>query len=138
MAVLTRHARLLYLLALFQLLGGPLVLGGLLMVKRLMTEREMTLSQSVSHTLQHLDHLDAAGEGDLVLSNDSDFLPLTKPGAPMPKKVKDAKDKLWAVNDLTKFFWLSREPLPLIRLGWHDPVPRRLANVPPLPPPRWS
>jgi hypothetical protein len=47
MAVLTRHARLLYLLALFQLLGGPLVLGGLMMVMKLTAEKEMTLSQSV-------------------------------------------------------------------------------------------
>lgn len=138
MAVLTRHARFLYLLALFQLLGGPLVLGGLLMVKRLMTEREMTLSQSVSQTLEHLDHLDVRGAGDLAINHDSGFLPPAKPDSPMPKKAKDSQDKLWAVNDLTKFLWLSQEPLQSTWQGWHDPVPLRLANAPPLPPPRWS
>ncbi len=137
MAVLTRHARLLYLLALFQLVGGPLVLGGLMLVARLMTDREMTLSQGISHTLDRLGRCDA-GEPAFALADDGDAAAPVKQQTPQPKKVKDTKDKLWAVNDLPRFAWARPVPISIPETAWHDPVPRRLANAPPLPPPRWS
>lgn len=134
MAVLIRHARLLYLLALFQLLGGPLVLGGLMMVMKLTAEKEMTLSQSVAQTLEQMARFDA--KGDVLRDwNDDDSLPPANP-EPKPRKVKDSKDKLWAVNDLGKVVWAKLEPMKMAVTAWHDPVPRRLANAPPLPPPR--
>ncbi|MEN3941502.1 hypothetical protein WJU23_09435 [Prosthecobacter sp. SYSU 5D2] len=134
MAVLNRHARLLYLLALFQLLGGPIVLGGLMMVMKLTAEKEMTLSQSVAHTLERMAHFEA--EADAIRDwNEDDSLPPAKP-EPKPRKAKDSKDKLWAVNDLGKVVWAKIEPLKVTAMAWHDPVPRKLANAPPLPPPR--
>jgi hypothetical protein len=134
MAVLTRHARLLYVLALFQLLGGPLVLGGLMMVMKLTAEKEMTLSQSVVQTLERMARFEA--EADVLHNwNNDDSLPPTKP-EPKPRKVKDAKDKLWAVNDLGGVMWAKVEPLKMAVMAWQDPVPQRLANAPPLPPPR--
>jgi hypothetical protein len=138
MAVLTRHARLLYVLALFQLLGGPLVLGGLMMVTRLMGDREMTLSQSVSMTLGHL-HASINSEADAQAWTDgTDVLPPAKPESPRPRKLKDGKDKIWLVSDFLPFVRLCPGPLKTCMGDWHDPVPRRLANAPPLPPPRWS
>ena len=134
MAVLIRHARLLYLLALFQLLGGPLVLGGLMMVMKLTAEKEMTLSQSVVQTLERMARFEA-GADVLGEWNGDDSLPPAKP-EPKPRKVKDSKDKLWAVNDLGRVLWAKLEPLKMAAMAWHDPVPRRLANAPPLPPPR--
>lgn len=134
MAVLTRHARLLYLLALFQLLGGPLVLGGLMMVMKLTAQEEVTLSQSVVQTLERMARLEA-GDDVLVEWHGDEALPPVKP-EPTPRKVKDSKDKLWAVNDLGRVVWGKLEPLKMAAMAWHDPVPRRLANAPPLPPPR--
>lgn len=143
MAVLTRHARLLYLLALFQLLGGPLVLGGLMMVKRLMTREELTLSQSVSLTLERMDREPGAmmafdaGTSAVWQEGRGSLLPASKP-VPVPKKLKEAKDKLWLVNDLTRFLWQTPSRELTGHKGWHDPVPTRLAHAPPIPPPRWS
>lgn len=138
MAELKRHARLLYLLALFQLLGGPLVLGGLMMMSRLMSEQQMTLTQSLTATLEGMDHLDAAPypEGEWTWTQDQGLLPPAKPQSPPPRKLKDGKDKLWALDDCSCLAWAYPEPLQTWLKGWHDPVPARLAHAPPLPPPR--
>jgi len=136
MEVLTRHARLLYLLALFQLLGGPLVLGGVMMVTSLMKEREMTLSQSISQTLHHLEQGEVAGAGEWTWTEDHGLLPPVKPRPPQPPKTKDGKGKLWVVNDLESFPWQASMLLKIHMQGWHDPVPLRLAHAPPIPPPR--
>ena len=138
MAVLIRHARILYLLALFQLLGGPLVLGGLMMITRLMADREMTLTESVSKTLIQLDHFQAHGAGDSSWAMDEGLLPPAKPELPSPRKSKESKDKLWVVNDLAKVVWAIPESLKIPEGDWHDPVPWRLAHAPPIPPPKWS
>lgn len=135
MVALKRHARLLYLLALFQLLGGPLVLGGLMMVARLTADREISLSQSVAQTLQKMGRADANGQDTF---NEHIQLPASKSTVPKPAKLKDTKDKLWAVNEFSGLIWARPEPLKIPVCGWHDPVPRRLANAPPLPPPRVS
>lgn len=137
MAVLTRHVRLLYLLALFQLLGGPLVLGGLMMVTRLMADREMTLSQSVSCTLRHLDPCHAIVNGEHCLAEADGLLPPSKPALPPLEKTKDGKGKLWAVSDLGRFIWHPALSLNIPGAGEHDPDPRKLAQAPPIPPPRW-
>lgn len=141
MVELKRHARLLYLLALFQLLGGPLVLGGLMMVSKLMSERQMTLAQSVSATLHHMDGLQdtlAGGAEEWSWTQDHGLLPPAKPQAPQPRKLKDGKEKLWVLNDLARFSWAYPGPLQTWMRGWHDPVPPRLAHAPPIPPPRWA
>ncbi|MES2734786.1 MAG: hypothetical protein V4672_00615 [Verrucomicrobiota bacterium] len=136
MAVLLRHARLLYLLALFQLLGGPLVLGGLMMVTRLMADREMTLAQSVSMTLENLEGEAAIGAGEWTWSAEGGLLPPAKPQGPAPAKLKDSKGKLWALNDFGQSGWNRPPPLKIPTGAWHDPVPHRRAQAPPLPPPR--
>lgn len=136
MAVLLRHARLLYLLALFQLLGGPLVLGGLMMVTRLMADREMTLAQSVSHTLETLEGTATIGAGEWTWSADEGLLPPAKPQGPTPAKLKDSKAKLWALNDFAQPGWQRPAALKIPTGPGHDPVPHRRAQAPPLPPPR--
>ncbi|TDU68121.1 hypothetical protein EI77_03238 [Prosthecobacter fusiformis] len=138
MAVLTRHARLLCLLALFQLLGGPLVLGGIMMVARMMTDREMTLAQSVTHTLQKLGQDQMHAADDQECRDINGLLPPAQPKAPQPYKFKDTKEKLWVVNDLGGFAWKCAHQAKNPHPDWHDPVMRRLAHAPPIPPPRWS
>ena len=104
------------------------------MVMRLTAEKDMSLSQSVTQTLERLASHEV--EANAVQSwNQDDSLPPVKP-EPKPRKVKDTKDKLWAVNDLGRVVWTRMEPLKMAAVSWHDPVPQTLANAPPLPPPR--
>lgn len=139
MAVLSRNARLLYLLALFQLAGGPLVLGGLLLVSRLMQEKEMSLADSIRLSVGSLQRQRADFSADtpfheMEVAAD---LPPAEPRAPSPFKPKECKDKSWTCHDLRLPVWSLPCLLTTELPHRHDPVPPRLAQAPPLPPPRW-
>lgn len=141
MVALQSHARLLYLLALFQLVGGPLVLGAFLLGARLLVEKEVPLTQTLSCTLELLAGQEgwSAASADDWLNPNPHQAPRGKDGAPVPPgkdKTPDAKGKLWALGGVDGSVWEARvdarEPCTCPPAA----VPMRLANAPPVPPPR--
>ncbi|HEY1081320.1 MAG TPA: hypothetical protein VGE29_03610 [Prosthecobacter sp.] len=139
MDVLLRHARVLYLFALLQLLGGPLVLGGMMLVSK------VTADAGVKHPVTLVSGEARASEACFANASDEwtwsaehGLLPPKCPKLPESGKTKEGKGKLWAFEDLAGAGW--RYPGPSLT-GMHpfrDRVPWRLAHEPPAPPPRWS
>lgn len=143
MAVWQRHIRLLYLLALFQLLGGPLVLGGFMLAARLMVEKEVTLTQSLGKTMEHLAECQGwtlQGSEEFLASRDEGGLPgkSCPPKPPLKNKTPDSKSKLWALDDLGVILWRYHRGACLGGLSPPESRPTKLANAPPVPPPRLS
>lgn len=141
MAALKQHARLLYLLVLFQLVGGPLVLGGFMLAARLMMTQEVSLAQSLDMSIERLQIA-----GGWKASDSSDPWHLTTEQTPTHRKLPgknknkdktpDTKSKLWALDDLGHSHWRMIPDVCALRRGVPERTPPRLANAPPLPPPR--
>lgn len=130
MQALSRHARLLYLLVLCQVLGGPLVLGGLLILTEITSGRQ--IEARVAETLQRFE----AAECTALFSKSESSLP-EKHSIPRPKSgVKTKTDKSWSTALVSPM--RIYPPVPK-KTGIHwlqETAPPHLAQAPPLPPPR--
>lgn len=130
MGNLPKNVRLLYLLALLQLLGGPAVLCGILVVAKLGQQSEAKpLTEQIVSVIEEVQHFYETGY--------SNELPPPDPAkAPAPVKVKESKFKL--NGTLTQTVCVITEPgaLLLVMPMHRDPPPVSQAQAPPLPPPR--
>ena len=136
MARLAQHARLLYLLALFQLVGGPLVLCAVVLFSSVAMEKQVTLGEKIEWALQSAQTMQsAATEGDHLDVLADDGMP-PKPKAPTPSKTKEGKGKLFGLDEwfVTKLWQPTRTRLAVAKRGDGGVVTR--ANAPPIPPPR--
>lgn len=131
MAFWKQHARWLYVLALFQLLGGPLVLCGVVLFSKMGSEESVTLDQRLALTLERLVPLQS---GELLFDEQ---LPESSPlKGPSSKPAKDTKAKFWAVEMGLMAKFTFPEPERLRHSRWHDPAPPHRGHAPPIPPPR--
>lgn len=133
---LRQTGRLIYLLALFQLAGGPLVICAVILVGKLassqalnaMRQREgpvtMISSEPVDQVVAHL-----ADMGWEQTSNRG------QPAA--PQKAKDGKGKIWAVRDAGAPVCLTARTPFMASLPWESEWLPRRSHPPPIPPPRW-
>ncbi len=131
MSFLQRHRRSLCLLALLQVLVGPAVLGLLLLAGGLAEGDDMLERRVVAALVR----LELAGLP--VAAADEEGLP-TEP-RPLPGvPVKVEKDQSWSLAELPPLRVHPPVAMSLGHAGRHDPPPPRLAQAPPLPPPRLS
>jgi hypothetical protein len=131
MSFLQRHRRSLCLLALLQVLAGPAVLGLLLLAGGLAEGDDMLERRVVAALVR----LELAGLP--VAAADEEGLPTEpRPLPGVPVKVK--KDQSWSLAELTPLRVHPPVAMSLGHAGRHDPPPPRLAQAPPLPPPRLS
>ncbi|QIF01808.1 hypothetical protein [Roseimicrobium sp. ORNL1] len=140
MACLRSKFRHLYLLALFQLVGGPLVLVPMLLMSKAVVREtaqhgvvqglhEVVVSQEWSEVREMIQ------KGGIV-SELSSSTKAPAPGKQKQEKAKDGKPKLdfvtWTMPALVEL-----EGLPVKRPGWEwQPMASSWANAPPSPPPR--
>ncbi|HCN28307.1 MAG TPA: hypothetical protein DIT64_05945 [Verrucomicrobiales bacterium] len=130
MHALKRNARLLYLLALCQVLGGPLVIGGLLVLERL--TRGSGLEARMAGALARME----AAECAALLSRAGLPAGEEAPASAPAKKSKCKADKNWSLGGLNAPRFFPPAPIQAEMGSPHDPPPARLAQAPPLPPPR--
>jgi hypothetical protein len=124
---LQHHRRSLCLLALLQVLVGPVVLGLLLLAGGL-AEGDEVLEQRVVAALVRLEVV-----GLSAVETDTEG----QPAEPLPgTSAKLKKDLSWTLVELPPLRLLAPAPRSLGRWGRHDPPPPRLGQAPPLPPPR--
>lgn len=139
MDVLLRHARVLYLLALLQLLGGPLVLGGMMLVSKVTADAgeqhfvALELSEAGASEAWSADT-----SAEWTWSEQQGLLPPKCPKLPESGKANDGKGKLWVFEDLAGAGWRDPGRTLTGTPPSRDRVPWRLAHEPPIPPPRWS
>ena len=130
MQTLKRHARLLYLLALCQVLGGPLVLGGLLLLAEMTSGKQ--IEARVAEVLQRFETAECATLFALAESSAPEGKHLPRPA----NGVKTKTDKGWSSLFLSPLRVFP--PVP-VKTGIHwlrEVPPPHHAQAPPLPPPR--
>lgn len=136
---LSRNARLLCLLTLLQLVGGPLVLCGVMIFTRLATDKDVTLSQSISlavESAQRFEFQDHSAASPALSPADCTKPQPAKAPAPLPVKSKDGKATLAGMADFLGVTLAPPGSLFLPLSSWHDPAPITRGQAPPLPPPR--
>lgn len=130
MNALKRHARLLYMLALCQVLGGPLVLGGLLLLTQITSGGHV--EQRVVDTLLRLEARECAAlfaQGELPAKKGA-------PATPPAPAGKGKADKGWTHGHLAALRVYAPAPVRMGVAARHDRPPTGPAHAPPLPPPR--
>lgn len=144
MASLKRHARLLYILALFQMVGGPVVLWCLLSFSSaIQSGSTSTVAQAFEHAIVEAGRIEAnsnllveAGDDLAAPEEGSASSTPTRKIIPKPPKSKDKKAKFFAISESLPPVMLANVPPP----GAHGPDDDPAAtwrNMPPsLPPPR--
>lgn len=144
MASLKRHARLLYILALFQMVGGPVVLWCLLSFSSaLQSDSTTSMTQALERTIQEAGRIEAtanllmeSGEPLAAFEESTTSSAPARKNVPKPAKGKDKKAKFFAISESLPRLMLTAAPPPGTRGPDDDPAAKE-RNVPPsLPPPR--
>jgi hypothetical protein len=136
MACLRSKFRHLYLLALFQLVGGPLVLVPMLMMSKAVV-RETAQHGVVQGFHQAMVSQEWSEVRDILQNGGMMAEPSSSTKAPgQQEKTKDGKPKLdfaaWTMPAL-----MELEGVPVKRPAWQwQPMASNWANAPPSPPPR--
>ncbi len=151
MAFLSRHLRLLCLLALFQVLGGPLVLCGVIAFSKAGGQgaSQVSLQDRISLSLAQMQRAEqlATLSPSLFMEEgvssgfwEGEELTQPNPSKPLPTgKVKDGKAKFHAIPLARVAAGLmAPEGVESSREKYRDRVPISRAQGPPLPPPRLS
>jgi hypothetical protein len=132
--------RLIYLLALFQLAGGPLVIGGVMLAAKLCSgwqQRALAATMlDVGAFRAEAEQVFEAGAPHALIEGISAAAPSSDQKPAPPRKAKDAKGKLWTINELGTSMHVGAD-VPLIaclpsECSWL--VTR--SHPPPAPPPR--
>lgn len=125
-----------YLLALFQLAGGPLVICAVILAGKL-------ASSQASHAVWQRENPVTAISGEpidgmVARLADMAWDRTSNQGQPAaPHKAKDGKGKIWAIRDAGEPPRLtSRSPFMASLPRESEWLPRR-SHPPPIPPPRW-
>jgi|GEM_PF-1283867 len=139
MVGLMQHARLLYLLALVQLLGGPLVLGGIFCFARMGQEPGVTLTLRITRAWQQAQNMEALVQSP-ALQQEVAAAPDREPSrpSPAPERTKGGKAKIFAITDWSPPQFMLRLQPAVHYPRWHDPAPVTRGQSPALPPPRLS
>ena len=128
-----RHIHPLCLLALFQLVGGPVVLMCVILFSKLSVPRvaEHGLALGVTKAWQSYEWQAAM---DDVLHGEAG-LPTTQKDK-VPAKLKEAKEKIWAVELEKPVMAPACEATDCVPLPRSDGMATTRSHAPPIPPPR--
>ena len=136
MTRLSRHVRLIYLFALFQVLGGPALLCGVIGLVRLASDQQLTLAEHATRAIERVQRREQGLPEKAIVRRE---IPRedTQPAVPAPPQQKDeGKTKFTGIIETFKSPRIGSSAPGSKHWCRHDPALIEREHPPLLPPPR--